>query len=331
MLSTSKPSWAAAPRVMAGLLLFVASAATAASTAVPGVREAAIGLERQFKIDNAAGATQAFRLPLSGSSVVLGGEARLESIPHNRCRRTLELVHDRPFERRGLRITNLSRRSVQEGPCQNFADAMAAQAEASAHSIAEQIGVAEAKPDLIPGERLLVAQAGPGAPKLRESTVTPPKPVATANRTGAAVSLTVLKKAIIRDAPTTEGEKLSRADAGTRLKAQRLVGNPEWFVLDGGLRFISASVVDVSDAATASAPARGDQSRVRVKVIERAVVRNAPSFRGQKVASLAAGVERLARKVPGMQGWLQLADSDSRYPLYIHESVVAEKAGDKRL
>ncbi|MES2886016.1 MAG: hypothetical protein V4709_14515 [Pseudomonadota bacterium] len=292
-----------------------------AAQALSGLREAAVGLERQ--LNASATASQAFSLPLLGSSVVLAGEATLEPIEKNRCRRTLELVHDQPFERRGLRITNLSRRSVQDGPCHNFADAMAAQAEASAKSIAEQIGLAPEGINTAPGARVLVAQVGPAAnARLNESAVS----------VGAAVALTVLEKAIIRDAPHRDGEKLSRADVGTRLKAQRIPGNADWFVLDGGLRFISSSVVDVTEtAAIAAAPARGDTSRIRLKVMERAVLRNAPSFSGRKVASLAAGVERLARKVPGMAGWFELTDSDNSYPLYIHESVVALKPSDKRL
>ncbi len=290
-------------------------------SAAVGVREAAVGLERQLDAGKVTTATQAFRLPLAGTSVVLIGEATLEPLSANRCRRTLELVHDQPFERRGLRITNLSRRSVQDGPCHDIADAMVVQADASARNIAEQIGIATAGSDSIPGQRVLVAQ---------RDTRKPARPPAASGGAGI-VTLTVLEKAIIRDAPSRMGEKLSRADAGTRLKGQRIPGNPDWFGLDGGLRFISAAVVDVTDAATASAPARGDTSRLRLKVMERAVLRNAPSFAGKKVASLAVGVERLARKVPGIAGWFELTDSDSRYPLYIHESVVAEKPSAKRL
>jgi len=153
-----------------------------------------------------------------------------------------------------------------------------------------------------------------------------------ASSQGAPVTLTVLTKAVIRDAPTLKNsEKLSRADVGTRLKARRIVDNPDWFVLDGGLRFISASVVDVTETGSMQAPARGDSSRIKLRVLERAVVRNKPSFRGDKVASLAAGVERLARKVPGMAGWFELEDSDNPYPLYIHESVVSENKLGKRL
>jgi len=285
------------------------------ATASLGVREAAVSLERQLTLQaDAKPAELAFKLPLTGSSVVLQGHAKLEALDAQRCRRTLELVHDQPFERRGLRITSLSRRSVQEGSCQNFANAMVAQADATAKNIAEQIGLATTQPDTTPGERVLVSQAG--------------KP---AVQPGAAVQLTVLEKALIRDAPNREGEKLSRADKGMRLNAQRIVGNPDWFVLDGGLRFISAQVVDVSDAATATAPARGDLSRVRVKVMERAVLRNAPSFKGQKVASINAGVERLARKVPGAAEWFEVTDGNSSAPMYIHESVVVEKPGALRL
>jgi len=316
-LQASKSGWLKA----ACLGLLVCCPAVQAAV---GVREAAVGLERRLSAGTSPSVTQAFNVPLSGSKVVLAGEATLEPIANNRCRRTLELVHNQPFERRGLRITNLSRRSVEDGPCQNFASAMAAQVDASAKSIAEQIGVATLGVDSMPGQRVLVAQAGNSASlRLNESVAAP---------AGAAVALTVLEKAIIRDAPNRQGEKLTRADAGMRLKANRIPGNPDWFVLDGGLRFISASVVDVTEtAALVAAPARGDTSRIRLKVMERAVLRNAPSFNGKKVASLAAGVERLARKVPGMKGWFELTDSDNSYPLYIHESVVAEKPSDKRL
>ncbi len=291
-----------------------------AAQAVVGVREAAVSLERQLQSGKGTSVTQAVRLPLLGSSVVLGGAVTLEAIDASHCRRTLELVYDQAFERNGLRITNLSRRSVQMGPCHDFAEALTLQANASAQSIAEQIGVTNADIDPTPAVRVQLAASG--AAPLREAT------------RSAVVALTVLERAFIRDAPNREGEKLSRADQGTQLKASRIAGNPDWFVLDGGLRFISASVVDVSDAATVAAPARGDTSRVRLKVMERAVLRNAPSFKGKKMASLAAGVERLARKVPGFTGWFELADSHSSTPLYIHESVVAEKLSkpsDKRL
>lgn len=284
-------------------------------SAAMGVREAAAALERQLGNGTSNSASQTFQLPLAGTPVVLSGEARIDRAATGNCRRTLELAHNQPFNRQGLRITNLSRRSVQDGPCRNFGEAMRAQAEASAKNIGEQIGLDAARPDLTPGQRMLVNQSGAGsAARLTEAVLA-----------GAPVALVVLDKAIIRDAPNLQGEKLSRADRGTRLKAQRIPGNPEWFMLDGGLRFISAKVVDVSDAATARAPARGDTSRVRLRVMERAVLRNAPSFKGKKVAQLAAGVERLARKVPGMSGWFQLTDGDGGHPLYIHESVVSQK------
>ncbi|MES2682995.1 MAG: hypothetical protein V4650_05690 [Pseudomonadota bacterium] len=299
-----------------------------------GVREAAVGLERQLTAGTTPSVTQSFKLPLVGSPVVLSGEARLETIDSKQCRRTLELVHDQPFERKGLRITNLSRRSVQDGPCQNFADAMAAQADASARNIAEQLGLAGRGSDSMPGQRVLVARAGGSTAHLNE-TSSP----AVVTEQGSEVALLVREKAIIRDAPSRSGEKLSRADAGTHLKAWRIAGNSEWFALDGGLRFISASVVDASETTAAkAAPAStkpGNTKKnmpVRLKIVETAVLRNKPSFAGQKVASLKAGVVRLARKVPDIKGWFELTDSESRYPLYIHESVVSEKpSSDKRL
>lgn len=279
-----------------------------------GVREAAVSLERQLLLTADTNPAQlTFEMPLTGSAVVLEGRARLERLEDQRCRRVLELVHDEPFERRGLRITSLSRRSVQEGPCQNFANAMVSQADTTARNIAEQIGLANTTPDATPGARVQVAHTPAAA--AGSSSV----------QAGTPVQLTVLEKALIRDAPSREGERLSRADKGTRLTAHRIVGNADWFVLDGGLRFISATVVDVSDAGSAAAPARGDLSRVRLKVMERAVVRNAPSFKGAKVASLNAGVERLAREVPDTAGWFQLTDSSNNSPLYIHESVVVAK------
>lgn len=310
-------------RLGVGLTTVLAVLLAAKALAAPmGVREAAQSLERQLKTDPAASPRQAFTLALSGTGLVLTGEATLQALDQQQCRRTVELVHDKPFERHGLRITHLSRRSVQDGPCHHIADAMAAQAEASAKSIAEQTGFATTPANTAPVARALATQVASVTPvRLNESTPTP----------ATAVALTVLEKAIIRDAPSKQGEKLSRADVGTRLKAWRIAGNADWFVLDGGLRFISASVVDVNDAGSSKAPAQTDASRIRLKVMERAVLRNAPSFKGKKVAQLAAGVERLARKVPGMADWFELADSESRYPLYIHESVVTQKPSDKRL
>lgn len=318
-ISFIRRDWLSAALLVAVLLPCAAQAAI-------GVREAAVSLERQLQSNPHTPVSESLRVPLTGSTIVLSGEAKLERLDDARCRRTLELVHDKPFERRGLRITNISRQSVQEGGCSRFADAMVRQAALTAQSIAEQIGVTVAAIDSTPGERVLVAHSS--------DTGSPASAPARSYKDGAAVTLTVLEKAIIRDAPSRQGERLSRADAGTRLKAWRIPDNAEWFVLDGGLRFIHASVVDVTDVAIAQAPARGDTSRIRVRVMERAVLRNAPSFTGKKVASLAAGVERIARKVPGIAGWFELTDSENVYPLYIHESVVAEKPGkpaEKRL
>lgn len=286
-----------------GITLLAGPAAAAMS-----LREAAASLEKQLSARTGEVAKQAFQLPLTGTALVLVGTAELERVSAGHCRRTIELVHDKPFERRGVRITNLSRRSVQDGSCHSFADAMAAQADSTTQSIAEQVGVATLTADNTPE-----TGSKPSAAELM-------------------VMLTVREKAIIRDAPDRNGEKLSRADAGTRLSAQRLPNNPDWFALDGGLRFISASVVEVMAPAAAAIGAlvRGS-NRVRLKVMEPAVLRNAPSFKSQKVASLSAGVERLARKVPGMKGWFELTDSDSHYPLYIHESVVHEKKSDKQM
>lgn len=284
-----------------------------------GVREAAVSLERQLLISgNAQPAELSFQLPLEGSSVVLEGRATLEPLDAQRCRRTLEIVHEEPFERRGLRITSLSRRSVQEGACQNFGNSMVAQADASARSIAEQIGLGNTEPDAIPGVRVQVSH-----PAVAPAT----------SRSGEAVQLTVRERAVIRDAPSREGEKLSRAEKGTRLDAHRLAGNPEWFVLDGGMRFISATVVEVRQRPAALPVSGSEVSRVRLQVKEHAVLRNAPSFKGQKVASLDPGVERIARKVPdskGSVGWFELTDGSSGTPLYIHESVVSLKSAEGR-
>jgi len=338
----------AAPRthvIRASAALWLAFAgsvqALAPATAAPaGLREAAVGLERTHAAKPGETASERFVLPLAGGAVVLAGQASLEALSAGNCRRVVELTHDQPFERRGLTITNLSRRSVQEGPCRGFAGALASQARASAESIAAQIGVDATGPAAaapLPATRQLVAQVG-GVPRPEAAPAAAPAPVR-----GAAVTLTVLEKALIRDAPSKRGEKLSKADAGTRLAAHRIPGNDEWFVLDGGLRFISASVVDATDLASArttSEPARSIKaastgaktdaktdaktSQVRLKVTERAVLRDAPSFQGQRVASLGAGTERVARKVPGGAGWFELLDSASHYPLYIHASVVAE-------
>ena len=284
------------PSLLLGALLVLATATPAAAM---GLREAAAVLERQLQLGVATSATQSFQLPLVGSAVVLSGEARLELVDSQLCRRTLELVHNRPFEHRGLRITSINRRSVQDGPCRSFADAMAAQADISARSIAVQIGVETAGSDPIPGERMLVAQPSAALP-----AVTLPQPA------GEPVTLIVREKAIIRDAPHRDGEKLSRADVGTRLQGWRIAGNADWFALDGGLRFISASVVDTS--------------RLRLTVIKPAVLRNAPSSKAGRMASLSVGAERFGRKVPGRTDWFELLDSGSLYPLYIHASVVAE-------
>lgn len=295
--------------------VFLAFAVVSSGAAAMGLREAAGALERQLQVGVATSAMQSFQLPLAGSTMVLSGEAKLEVVDSQLCRRTLELVHNQPFEHRGLRITNINRRSVQDGPCRNFADAMAAQADISARSIAVQIGVETAAAD--PAS---ATQRG-----ATEATAKPQQPAASEP-----IMLTVREKAIIRDAPNRDGEKLSRADVGTRMQGWRIPGNVGWFALDGGLRFISSSVVDASDVSASTPPAQGDTWDLRLTVIKPAVLRNAPSSRGAKMAKLAVGTERRARKLPGKPGWYELMDSDSRYPLYIHASVVAEKSAGKR-
>jgi len=300
------------PRWATVVTVFLMLAAASPAQAAKSLREAAADLERQLKMAMVTTANQSFSLPLAGSAVALSGEAKVEVIDKQLCRRTLELVHDQPFEHRGLRITNINRRSVQDGPCRNFADAMAAQADISARSIAVQIGIESGTDPM-------------QAPQQAAPQVSTPSAPATPAVDPTAVMLTVREKAIIRDAPSRNGEKLSRADAGTRLQGWRIAGNPDWFVLDGGLRFISASVVDASDAAARPSPAAAEVTGLRLTVIKSAIVRNAPSAKGAKMASLAAGSERRARRVVGSPGWYELLDSDSRYPLFIHESVVAEK------
>jgi hypothetical protein len=138
---------------------------------------------------------------------------------------------------------------------------------------------------------------------------------------------------VIRDTPSTDGEKLSRAPAGTQLKGQRTAPGSDWYALDGGMRFINASLVNEAPLTSKPPPSPHPQQEkgvITLRVTEKAVLRDKPSFKSAKVAQLAAGTQRKAKAVASAKGWYQLLDTHNHRTLYIHESVVQPSRGEKR-
>lgn len=184
------------------------------------------------------GAARPLRVALSPEEEVTGS-AEVQSLGDARCRSIIELVYSRPYEQRGVLITGLKRRSVQEGSCARLAAFMTQQAEREAAAIRTQVYAAAS----LPAKPQPVVARKPDALRLAP----PPAP------------------------------------------------------------------------ATAAA-----QATYQLTVLKRAVIRDEPSFSGERRALLPAGQVRLGRLVPGREGWYEILDLANGRPAYIHESVVAQ-------
>lgn len=183
------------------------------------------------------GAARPLRVALSAEEEVIGS-AEVQSLGDARCRSIIELVYSRPYEQRGVLITGLKRRSVQEGSCARLAAFMTQQAEREAAAIRTQVHAAAVPP----AKPQPVLARKPDALRLAP----PPAPV-TAATALATYQLTVLKRAVIRGEPSFSGERRAMLPAG-QVRLGRLVpGREGWYeILDlanGRPAYIHESVV----------------------------------------------------------------------------------------
>lgn len=207
------------------------------------------------------GSVRALRVALTPEEEV-NGSAEVQALGDARCRSVIELVYDRPYEQRGVLITGLKRRSVQEGACARLAALVTQQAEREAAAIEAQVRAA-ARPAvaaLVPATVAAVAQPAvsklPAAkpPAAQAAARKPSETVRLANAGVAATplaqasyQLTVLKRAVLRDAPSFKAAPSAMVPAG-QVRLGRLV--PQhlgWYeVLDlasGKSAYIHESVV----------------------------------------------------------------------------------------
>lgn len=204
------------------------------------------------------GSARALRVALTSEEEV-SGSAEVQALGDARCRSVIELVYDRPYEQRGVLITGVKRRSVQEGSCARLAALVTQQAQREAAVIEAQVRAA-ARPALatpVANHPALAAVAKPVAVKpavVNKPAVVKPEPVklaaagiASTPRAQPSYQLTVLKRAVLRDAPSFKAAPSAMVPAG-QVRLGRLV--PQhlgWYeVLDlasGKSAYIHESVV----------------------------------------------------------------------------------------
>lgn len=186
------------------------------------------------------GTARALRVALTSEEEV-SGSAEVQALGDARCRSIIELVYDRPYEQRGVLITGVKRRSVQEGSCARLAALVTQQAQREAAVIEAQVRAA-ARPVLATPVVVQPAVVSKPAPvKLAAAGI------ATTPRAQPSYQLTVLKRAVLRDAPTFKAAPSAMVPAG-QVRLGRLV--PQhlgWYeVLDlasGKPAYIHESVV----------------------------------------------------------------------------------------
>lgn len=199
------------------------------------------------------GTARALRVALTSEEEV-SGSAEVQALGDARCRSIIELVYDRPYEQRGVLITGVKRRSVQEGSCARLAALVTQQAQREAAVIEAQVRAA-ARPVLATPVVNRPAAAAVARPVVvQPAVVSKPAPVklaaagiATTPRAQPSYQLTVLKRAVLRDAPTFKAAPSAMVPAG-QVRLGRLV--PQhlgWYeVLDlasGKPAYIHESVV----------------------------------------------------------------------------------------
>lgn len=209
------------------------------------------------------GSARALRVALTPDEDV-NGSAEVQALGDARCRSVIELVYDRPYEQRGVLITGLKRRSVQEGACARLAALVTQQAQHEAAAIEAQVRAA-----VRPAVAALVPAAATSA--MRPAVAAKP-----------AARIPTEKPVSVK---ATEPLRLANAGIAATPRAQ-----PSY----------------------------------QLTVLKRAVLREAPSFKGTPSALVPAGQVRLGRLVPEHLGWYEVLDLASGKAAYIHESVVAQ-------
>jgi len=212
------------------------------AVAVESLLSVANGLQAEA-VRGEIGAARPLRVALS-SSEELKGSAEVQALGDARCRSIIELVYDRPYEQRGVLITGLKRRSVQEGACARLAAFMTQQAQREAAAIQAQVHAARlpaAEP--APVERVAARTPDPIAKRAPAATLG----TATAAISQARYQLTILRRAVVRDAPSFDGVRSALLAAGQVRQGRLVPGRAGWYeILDltnGQRAFIHESVV----------------------------------------------------------------------------------------
>jgi len=221
---------------------------TLPATAADSLLNVANGLQAEA-VRGQSGAARPVRVALS-SSEELTGSAEVQALGDARCRSIIELVYDRPYEQRGVLITGLKRRSVQEGACARLAAFMTEQAQREAAAIQAQVHAASL-PAVVPAkvQPVVAAKPAPMAPmaSIIQRAAPPTRSATAAALSQASYQLTVLRRAVVRDSPSFDGGRRALLPAG-QVRLGRLVpGREGWYeILDlanGQPAFIHESVV----------------------------------------------------------------------------------------
>ena len=205
--------------------------------------------------------THSLTVPLVKLGQMLTGAVRVEHLVGNRCRSTLMLTHEQPFERRGLLITSYARRSVQESACPELASHLLAQAEQEADIMAERIGestlAARAPTALTPAVLTHAAQLVSVKPTTMVATLqtvsrhavdyaaAPELASNLGNRGLSRYRITVIARAVLRDQPSFQGLRAEMVPVGYLGIGRSVPGHIGWFeiVLKGKPLYIHESVV----------------------------------------------------------------------------------------
>ena len=186
------------------------------------------------------GAARPLRVALASGSE-LTGQAEVQGLGESRCRSTVELVYAKPYEHRGVRITGLRRRSVQEGACAALARFVTEQVQREAATIETQVKTAASL-------AAAPAVAQPAVARRPDTLLSAParKP-APAAVSQASYQLTVLQRAVVRSSPSFSAGRRALLPAG-QVRLGRLVpGREGWYeILDlgsSGPAYIHESVV----------------------------------------------------------------------------------------
>ncbi|MDP3856906.1 MAG: hypothetical protein Q8Q73_03995 [Stagnimonas sp.] len=229
-------------RALCGLALVLLSLPAPAAESLLNV---AAGFQAEA-VKGQVGAARPLRVALSAGEEV-SGSAEVQALGDARCRSIIELVYDRPYEQRGVLITGLKRRSVQEGACARLAAFMTEQAQREAAAIQAQVQAAgtPAAP---------VAKAQPVLARRAEtSRPAPPRVVSATAQSLASYQLTVLRRAVVRDSPSFNGVRRAMLPAGQIRLGRMVPGREGWYeILDlaNGLpAYIHESVVAQGPAA----------------------------------------------------------------------------------